>query len=131
MKDFKPVQNLGDIKRKVFLHIEEPELSLYPDAQCQLMAKLISTCFLNSSNNVELILSTHSPYIINYLNLLIRAHDCNQLIDNAKVKYEDLAVYLIAEGTSHELKALNARLVNTNNLSNTINDIYNRYSSLC
>lgn len=130
LKDFRPVQNPGDIKRKVFLHIEEPELSLYPDAQCQLLANLVSTCFLNGSNKVELMFSTHSPYIINYLNLLIKANDSNTLIDNAKLAYEDISVFLIEEGTTRDLKSLNSRLVNTNPLSNTINDIYDRYSSL-
>lgn len=130
LKDFKPIQDLSDIQKKVFIHIEEPELSLYPDAQCQLVASLISKCFLNSHNNIELMFSTHSPYIINYLNLLLRANDRNSLIDNAKLPYEALAVFLIDEGSNQDLMVQNARLVNTNPLSNTINDIYDRYSKL-
>jgi len=130
LTEFKPIKNLGDISRKIFLHIEEPELSLYPDAQCQLIAKLISTCFLNGSNKVELMFATHSPYIINYLNLLVRAHDSKALIDDANLAYEDLAVFIIEDGVNRNLKSLNSRLVNTNNLSNSITDIYHRYSSL-
>ena len=41
LTDFKPVKNLSEMGKKVYIHIEEPELSLYPDAQCQLMNDLI------------------------------------------------------------------------------------------
>lgn len=128
--DFKPVKNLGDIKKKLFIHIEEPELSLYPDAQCELISDLIAKCFVSNTNSIDLIFSTHSPYIINHLNLLIKAYDCNQLVDGAKFDFEKLAVYQVDDGKIEDLIVKNQRIVNTNALSDTINNIYNRYNQL-
>lgn len=125
---FKPVKNLGDINKKIYVHIEEPELSLYPDAQVALMNDLLNICFKEANYPIELFLSTHSPYIINHLNLLIRNFDKNA--NDAKIKYEDLAVYLVSEGKIVDLMVQNARLVNTNVLSETINAIYDKYNSL-
>lgn len=128
--DFKPVKNLGDIQKKLYIHIEEPELSLYPDAQCELISDLIAKCFIRNANGIDLIFSTHSPYIINHLNLLIKANDANVLVDGAKVPFEDLAVYQVGEGKIENLIVQNQRVVNTNPLSDTINNIYDQYARL-
>lgn len=128
--DFKPVKNLGEIQKKLYIHIEEPELSLYPEAQCELISDLISKCFIKNNNGIELIFSTHSPYIINHLNLLVKAYDTDQLVDGAKVNFDDLAVYQIVDGTIENLIVQNQRVVNTNPLSDTINNIYDKYTQL-
>jgi predicted ATP-dependent endonuclease of OLD family len=132
LTDFKPIKNLSELSKKIFIHIEEPELSLYPDAQCQLINDVVEKCFISNekNNKIELFLSTHSPYIINHLNLLIRAYDTNQPIDGAKINYDDLAVYQIIEGKLVNLMAQNERLVNTNPLSDPINKIYDQYNAL-
>ncbi len=128
--DFKPVKNLGEIQKKLYIHIEEPELSLYPDAQCELISDLISKCFVKNTNEIELIFSTHSPYIINHLNLLIKANDSNNLVDGARISFENLAVYQLEEGKIENLIVQNQRIVNTNPLSDTINNIYDQYAQL-
>ena len=71
---FNTAKNIGEIKSKnVHLFIEEPELSLYPDSQSRLMDFLISRCFMyDHPYNMTLMMATHSPYIVNYLNVLIR-----------------------------------------------------------
>lgn len=62
-------------KPKCFTHIiEEPELNLYPRTQAELLYKLIGS--LNSSN--QLVLTTHSPYLINAISLAIKAHNVAQ-----------------------------------------------------
>lgn len=128
--DFKPVKNLGDIQKRLYIHIEEPELSLYPDAQCELISDLISKCFVKNTNTIELIFSTHSPYIINHLNLLIKANDSDKLIDGAKISFENLSVYQVVEGKIEDLIVQNQRIVNTNPLSDTINSIYDQYAQM-
>ncbi|MDN4165026.1 AAA family ATPase [Cytophagales bacterium LB-30] len=130
LTDFKPVKNLGDIKKKLYIHIEEPELSLFPEAQCELISDLISKCFVSNFNSIDLIFSTHSPYIINHLNLLIKAYDCNQLVDGAKIEFEKVAVYQVDEGKIEDLIVKNQRIINTNSLSDTINNIYDKYNQL-
>jgi predicted ATPase len=130
LTDFKAVKNLSEINKKIFIHIEEPELSLFPDAQTQLINDLVNKCFITNENTIELFLSTHSPYIINHLNLLIKAFDKNKSIDGAKIDYDNLAVYQIVDGKLENLIAQNERLVNTNPLSETINNIYDQYAAL-
>ncbi|GHU77053.1 hypothetical protein FACS189461_5250 [Spirochaetia bacterium] len=128
LTEFKPIRNLSTMEKKIFLHIEEPELSLYPDAQCALMDDLVSKCFINNKNEIELFISTHSPYIINHLNLLIKRFDKNA--DGAKYSYDDIAVYQVVNGKISDLKIQNERLINTNLLSETINTIYSKYKKL-
>lgn len=130
LTDFKPVKNLGDIKKKLYIHIEEPELSLFPDAQCELISDLISKCFVSNINSIDLIFSTHSPYIINHLNLLIKAYDCDKLVERASFQFEKLAVYQIEDGKIEDLLVKNQRIINTNSLSDTINNIYDQYNQL-
>ncbi len=130
LTDFKAIKNLSEISKKIFIHIEEPELSLYPDAQCQLINDLVNKCFISNNNSIELFLSTHSPYIINHLNLLIKAFDKEKPIDGAKINYDNLAVYQVVNGKLENLVAKNERLVNTNPLSETINNIYDQYAAL-
>lgn len=66
-----------------FLNIvEEIEQNLFPDSQKTLLFKLLE--FANSTRQNQLILTTHSPYIINYLTLAIQA---NHLL--LKIKQND------------------------------------------
>lgn len=127
--DFRPVKNLKDISKSIYIHIEEPELSLYPDAQFLLIEDLINDCFLKNSFRTNLLFSTHSPYIINHLNLLIRSYDKN-VDDDAKINFDNLAVFEIKDGVNNSLLANNERLVDTNILSTTINKIYQYYNEL-
>ncbi|WP_410879329.1 AAA family ATPase [Myroides sp. DW712] len=130
LTSFKAIKNLSEINKKIYIHIEEPELSLYPDAQNKLISDLIEKCFIGNGNPIELFFSTHSPYVINHLNLLIKAFDKNKLVDGAKIRYENLAVYQVSGGKLENLMVQNQRLVNTNPLSETINETYDQYNAL-
>ena len=83
-----------------------------------------------NKNELNLVFSTHSPYIVNYLNLLIKAYDKNQFIAGARINFDDLAVYQVIDGGVESLLIEEQRIVNTNSLSDTINDIYNQYEEL-
>ena len=133
LKDFKGEQNIGSIKHKnVHFHIEEPELSLYPESQRSLINFIVNRCFVNTRDdyNMTVMLATHSPYIINHLNLLIKASDKDKLVENAKLPYANLSVYQVENGKINDLKIQNEHLINTNPLSDTINDIYDEYNQL-
>ena len=75
-------------KYSCFINIvEEPEQNLYPQTQKEILFNLIKT--RNKNNNNQLIITTHSPYIINYLTLAIKAHKIKELINEDEV-YEKL-----------------------------------------
>ena len=133
LKDFRSEQNIGDIKhRNVHIHIEEPELSLYPESQRSLINFIVNRCFIEKHKdyNMTIMMATHSPYIINHLNLLIKAYDKNKYIEDARLDYDNISVYQIEDGKINDLKIQNERLINTNLLSDTINDIYDEYNQL-
>jgi len=133
LKDFRTDLNIGEIKHKnIHIHIEEPELSLYPESQRNLINFIVNRCFIEQHNDFDMsvMLTTHSPYIINHLNLLIKANDKDKLVEGAKLAYENLSVYQVENGKIDDLKIRNERLINTNPLSETINEIYDEYSKL-
>ena len=59
--------------------VEEPEQNLFPDSQWQMLKSLLE--FNNQNNGSKLIITTHSPYIISYLNIAIEAHNLKSKIE--------------------------------------------------
>ena len=55
--------------------VEEPELNLYPKAQHELNKYLVKNCLLERKN---LIITTHSPFILASINNLLLAYDKGQ-----------------------------------------------------
>lgn len=132
LKNFSTAQNVGDIKqRTVHLFIEEPELSLYPESQKSLLDFLVSRCFHTQKGyDMTLMMATHSPYIVNYLNLLIKRNDNGE--DTAfKMPYEDVNVYEIIGGTATSLRMEgDHRIINASSLSDPISSIYSEYNAM-
>ena len=110
--------------------LEEPEQNLYPLTQREFLNFIVSCC--NGQRKHNLSVTTHSPYIINQLNLLIKAHDKNIKIDGASIPFNDLNVYAVQDGTIRDLKVKNEgiHLIDTERLSEDINNIYETYSQL-
>ncbi|MFC7774190.1 AAA family ATPase [Flavobacterium sp. GCM10027622] len=52
--------------------VEEPELNLYPKAQHELIKYLVGNCLFDRKN---LIITTHSPFVLASLNNLLLAHE--------------------------------------------------------
>ena len=134
LTNFKPNIEMGDMPKWVHLHIEELELSLYPDAQRKLTDMLVKDCFMNHSSDrqLSLMIATHSPYIINHLNVLLRRKKYEP--GAIGIDADQLAVYRIKDGTLQNLMAKNLQtgedVVNTIDLSETMSDIYNEYTDL-
>jgi hypothetical protein len=63
--------------------VEEPEQNLYPTSQKGILFSLLS----NRNKNVfnKLIITTHSPYIINYLTLAIKAFMVKSIINESLI----------------------------------------------
>lgn len=136
LSDFKAVTNIGDINsRRVSIHIEEPELSLSPEKQRQMLDELVDLCFVNRPTKQEydmgIMLTTHSPYIVNQLNLLIRRYETNSSETPKGLNYNDLEVYrLDGVGRLYSLKSLSGQFIDTMPLSDDINAIYDEYDRL-
>ena len=129
-KTFKPISNVGEFPNKrVTLFVEEPELSLFPESQLRLMDFLTNRCFVEAPTDysMSLMLATHSPYIINYLNVLIRRSETNL----AYINGNNLAVYRVYEGRLQNLiqyNEINGRIsVNTADLAEPMSEVLREY----
>lgn len=130
LASFKHDMNVGEItNRSIHLFIEEPELSLFPKAQRSSINMLVRKC-LNANTQMTLAIATHSPYIINHLNLLMKAFDQKVRIEGAWLDYSQTGVYVVENGHLRDIKVQNAHLVNTDYLSDDINEIYDEYDKL-
>ncbi len=95
-----------------FRVIEEPEASLYPTAQKELIE--IIALMLNTAK-CQVVLTTHSPYVLSVLQTLLRAKQAIQNQPTAAdriaalapercwLSAEDIAVYQLKEGACHSL----------------------------
>lgn len=70
--------------------VEEPEQNLFPNSQRELLNSLLA---FNNGNNM-LIMTTHSPYLINYLSLAVEAHKFKEkrrkMSDDLKSKLDSI-----------------------------------------
>lgn len=109
--------------------VEEPECNLYPSNQLRLMDVMIGYIKRKKST---LTITTHSPYIINYLNVLIKRH--SKSLDNGLDPNRVAAYYVTEEGRATNLMARDNNsgelVVNTMDLSETMNDIYSEFVAL-
>jgi predicted ATPase len=67
--------------------VEEPEQNLFPQSQRNILNSLIE--YANHAEGNRLIITTHSPYIINYLSIAIQGDELKKKI-NAKNQWQNL-----------------------------------------
>ena len=134
---YRPEMEIADMQKVVQLHIEEPELSLDPNSQRSLINALVKDAFHNNAADraVYLMLATHSPYILNHQNVLLRASYYNHGRSAWPfIKPEKVIVYRMVNGGLMNLMATdedtNEDVINTLDLSEVIEDIYNDYEAL-
>ena len=98
--------------------VEEPEQNLFPKSQQKMLNSLLE--FNNMSKGNKLIMTTHSPYLINYLTLAVEANKLKSKVNtdelksklneivplNSTLNGKDLVVYQLDEkiGTIEKLK---------------------------
>lgn len=129
--------NRNKLGKYVHIHIEEVELSLAPEDQRALMSNLIEKVFHKNKKDrkLGLMVSTHSPYIVNHLNVLLRAG----YFEKAREKYpflekDDIAVYRVNEGKITSLMATDndtgEYVINALDMSDTMERIFEEYESM-
>jgi len=131
---------------KYFINIvEEPEQNLFPSSQRKLLNSLLS---FNNGNNM-LIMTTHSPYLINYISLAVKANELKNKVKikevkdklntivpiNSTVNSEELVIYELDEaigsvsklgdfqGIPSDMNFLNISLSETNQLFDSLLEI--------
>ena len=135
LSDFKTQTNIGDFpRRRITLHIEEPELSLFPDNQTGLMEYLYRNFFSverrSDRTAFQLNVATHSPYLVNHLNLMFKAAATRQPVNGASLNFDEVNLFYLHNGMLNDLRLLNAPIMNTDVLSDTIERIYELYDAL-
>lgn len=121
--------------------VEEMEQNLYPQSQKDVLFFLLEKC--NHLDANRLLLTTHSPYLINYITLATKAHNVWKLVktpelveqlnsivpQQAAVNISNLHIYeLTPQGTSNILRQTNGIPTDSNLLNNLLgetNDLYN------
>lgn len=110
--------------------VEEPEQNLYPFTQRGLLNFIVASC--NGARAHSLTITTHSPYIINQLNLLLKAADRNEKVNGAAINFDEMNVFAVQDGEIRDLKVQNdgIHLIDTVKLSEDITEIYEQYEAL-
>lgn len=137
LSDYKPSIERSEISNYIHIHIEEPELSLDPNSQRELLSAMLREAFHFTAEDRKLgmMIATHSPYIVNQLNVFLKAG----YSEKARQQYpyiteESIAVYSVGDGTTKSLMAKDNNtgqaLINTIDLSDPMTEIYNAYLNI-
>jgi len=144
------IQRLEDIieskyKNSLFVNIvEEPEQNLFPTSQRKMLNSLLE--FNNLSTGNKLIMTTHSPYLINYLTLCVKAEmvksnmnsddSLNKIAEivplESIVKADDLVIYELNEmlGTIKKLEDYKGLPSDDNELNSELEDSNELFAQL-
>lgn len=134
---FTPGINRNKLGKYVHIHIEEVELSLAPEDQRAFMSNLVEEVFHKNKKDrkLGLMVSTHSPYIVNHLNVLLRAGYFEKARENYPfLEKDDIAVYRVNEGKIISLMATDndtgEYVINALDMSDTMERIFEKYESM-
>ena len=134
---FTPGINRYKLGKYVHIHIEEVELSLAPEDQRAFMSNLVEEVFHKNKKDrkLGLMVSTHSPYIVNHLNVLLRAGYFEKARENYPfLEKDDIAVYRVNEGKIISLMATDndtgEYVINALDMSDTMERIFEEYESM-
>lgn len=125
--------------------VEEPEQNLFPSSQLAIMQSLLA--FNNSIEANKLIITTHSPYLINGLTIAIKAGILNSNFESRKdlrkelnsvypldsiLDPKDVAIYELSEidGTVNLLKNYEGLPSDENFLNNMLDEGNNLFAAL-
>lgn len=137
LSKFTPKISQDDLEKYVHIHIEEAELSLDPEAQRRLISTIVKEAFHKNEadRKLGLMIATHSPYIVNHLNVLLRAGYFEKSRENYPfLNQDDVAVYKLYEGRISSLMATDNEtkeyVINTYDLSDTMEKIFDEYENI-
>ena len=119
--------------------IEEPELNLYPTAQQGLLNWLVEKC---TKGENDLTITTHSPYILSHLNLLLYAYQVAEKHPDRKeavaaivpeaswINPKEFACYQVENGGVQSLVDAELGLIDNNELDGLSGDAADAFDNL-
>lgn len=116
--------------QKVYMVIEEPEAHLFPSAQKEIVELVM--LMINSTGS-QVIITTHSPYILSSTNLLLysasvegKSSDRNSIIDSDyRLSVEKVTAYMLKNHTILDIMEREMHMIEASNIdmiSEEIND---------
>jgi predicted ATPase len=122
-------------QEKVFLVIEEPEAHLYPKAQKSLV-ELIALLF--NEKNSQVLITTHSPYILTVFNNLIYAGNIGKKYKEATdvipeefwLKPENVGAYKLKDGLAEDLMDEETHLIRVEEIDSVSESINQDFEAL-
>ena len=128
-------------KQTTSFFIEEPEAHLFPSAQ-----KSITELFslLYNGKNSNFFITTHSPYILTALNVLIKAGNIynstndrdvkekiNAIVDKQlHIKFEDVAAYTIKDGILEGILNEDLQIIGSSIIDSVSDEFESEYNAL-
>lgn len=128
---------ISDINKNII--IEEPEISLFPARQKELVEFIIN---LFNDEPFDIIITTHSPYVISTINNLILASNASKENNNREDKinkiinkemwidYNEISVYEVKNGTVISLKDDEYKNIDINSIDQASSLISNQTDEL-
>ena len=131
LKDYQiEVERLTVPIRTSFI-IEEPEQNLYPFTQVALLETMLKLCFHDRSHRCTI--TTHSPFILNYLNVLIERFN-KGIFDKVNLNPQELSVFATTDGRLTDLMQVNTKTgamsVNAEDLVEAMRYMYREYREM-
>lgn len=127
------------INSKLVCIIEEPEQSLFPTSQYELIMNLLIG-FSNKNDN-SLVITTHSPYVLETINNIIYADiiqnkgkSIEHLVPgNCHISFDNVSAYQIEDGKIHsimdnEIKQIDSGVID--GCSKIINEVYSKLTDI-
>lgn len=111
--------------------VEEPEQNLFPDTQVELLETMFRLC--QQKRKHEFTVTTHSPYIVDFLNVLIMRH-YSSVSGKVSLDPNELSVFAVRDGRlldQMQTNSVNGRLsVNVEDLTEKMREMYTEYQEL-
>lgn len=131
------------LPQNLFSIVEEIEQNLFPESQKNILYKMLE--FNNDKKNNHLILTTHSPYIIAYTTLAMKAfmikekaNDNEDILEKIKaivpiescVDPDLIGIYQIDNGKVISIKSERGLILDNNFLNNSLEDTNDLFNEL-
>lgn len=119
------------IPNRITFIIEEPEQNLYPFTQVALLEAIFRLCCTGRAHGCTI--TTHSPFILNYLNVLI-ARYYKKVSDKVVLNPDELGVFSTDNGRLSNMMQVNTKTreysVNADDLVEAMRVMYQEYRDI-